>query len=255
MSLPLRRVRGRIGAAGPGAPVRLRLICFPYAGAGAAVFRPWVDELPDDIELCVPCLPGRDARQDEPPAVAMAPLAAALAKGLWPMLDRPYALFGHSMGAFIAFDLAHELATAGAAPMHLFASAQRGPRLPYPGPPMFTLPDADFLAAILKRYRAFPEPLLRDPEMMALLLRRLRGDFTLVEDYRYRASGLLDCPVTAFGGLEDRLIGRDQLQAWSQETSAAFDLRMLPGGHFFVNEARPALLAIIRKRLALPPEA
>ena len=236
----------------PGAPLRLRVICFPYAGAGAAVFRQWADDLPDDIELCIPCLPCRDARQDEPPATAMAPLVAALAEGLRRLPDLPYALFGHSMGALVAFDLAHELAAMGPPPMHLFASAQRGPSLPYPVRPIFALSDADFLAAVLDRYQSIPEPLRREPEMMSLLLRRLRGDFTLAEDYRYRGDSRLDCPITAFGGLEDRLVGREQLQAWSLETSAGFDLQMLPGGHFFVNDARPSMLAIIRERLARP---
>lgn len=252
MSLPVRLVRGRMRTE-PGGSVRLRLICFPYAGAGAAVFRQWADDLPNDIELCIPCLPCRDARQDEPPAKAMAPLVAALAAGLRRLADHPYALFGHSMGAFVAFDLAHELAAMGQPPTHLFASAQRGPSLPFPGPPIFDLSDADFLAAILDRYQAIPQPLLREPEMMALLLRRLRGDFTLAEDYRYSAAGPLDCPVTVFGGLEDRQVGREQLRAWSRETSAGFDVHMLPGGHFFVNDARPSMLAIIRERLARPP--
>jgi surfactin synthase thioesterase subunit len=250
----IRRFRGRMAAAGTSAALRCRLFCFPYAGAGAAVFRQWPDDLPSDVELCIPCLPGRDARVDEPPATAMAPLAAALAQEVRPLLTLPYTLFGHSMGAFIAFDLAHELSAMGAGPTHLFVSAQRGPRVPYSARPIFALPDASFLAAILDRYKAIPEPVLRQPDLMAVLLRTLRGDFTLVEDYRYRATGRLSCPVTAFGGRDDRQIAREQLEAWSLETSEAFELRLLPGGHFFLNEARRELLAIIREQVA-PREA
>jgi medium-chain acyl-[acyl-carrier-protein] hydrolase len=250
--MAIRRFRGRMAAAGTRAALRSRLFCFPYAGGGAAVFRQWPDELPSDVELCIPCLPGRDARVDEPPATAMAPLIAALAQEIQPLLTLPYALFGHSMGAFIAFDLAHELSAMRMGPAHLFASAQRGPRLPYPAQPIFALPDADFLAAVRERYQAIPEPVLRQPDLMAVLLRTLRGDFTLVEDYRYRATGRLRCPVTAFGGRDDRQIAREQLEAWSLETSETFDLQQLPGGHFFLNEARRELLAIIRQRIAVP---
>ncbi len=239
-----------MAAAGISTTIRRRLFCFPYAGGGTAVFRQWPDELPGDVELCIPCLPGRDARVDEPPATAMAPLVAALAREMQPLLTLPYALFGHSMGAFIAFDLAHELSAMGIGPAHLFASAQRGPRVPYPAQPIFGLPDADFLAAVRERYQAMPEPVLRQPDLMAVLLRMLRGDFTLVEDYRYRATIRLTCPVTAFGGRDDPQIAGEQLEAWSLETSEAFDLRQLPGGHFFLNGARPELLAIIRRRLA-----
>jgi medium-chain acyl-[acyl-carrier-protein] hydrolase len=156
------------------------------------------------------------------------------------------------MGAFIAFDLAHELSAMRAGPVHLFASAQRGPCLPHPAQPIFSLPDADFLAAVRERYQAILEPVLRQPDLMAVLLRALRGDFTLVEDYRYRATGRLPCPVTAFGGRDDRQIARKQLAAWSLETAESFDLRLLPGGHFFLNESRSELLAIIRDRLPLP---
>jgi len=134
-------------------------------------------------------------------------------------------------------------------PAHLFASAQRGPRLPYPAQPIFGLCDADFLAAVRERYQAIPEPVLRQPDLMAVLLRMLRGDFTLVEDYRYRATGRLPCPVSALGGRDDRQIAREQLEAWSPETSEAFDLQQLPGGHFFLHDARPELLTIIRRRI------
>jgi medium-chain acyl-[acyl-carrier-protein] hydrolase len=252
--MAIRRFRGRLAGAGPDAGIGYRLFCFPYAGGGAAVFRQWPDDLPGNVELCIPCLPGRDARVDEPPSTAMAPLVAAMAEEVRPLLTVPYALFGHSMGAFIAFDLAHQLSSMGLGPAHLFASAQRGPRLPYSAPPIFALPDADFLAAVRQRYQAIPEPVLRQPDLMAVLLRMLRGDFTLVEDYRYRATGRLSCPVTAFGGRLDRQIAREQLEAWSLETSETFDLQLLPGGHFFLNEARRELLTIIRQRIA-PQEA
>jgi surfactin synthase thioesterase subunit len=246
----IRTFRGRSAFAGDTPPVGRRLFCFPYAGAGWAVFRQWPDHLPSDIELCVPCLPGRDARVDEPPASEMGPLVAALAREMLASTSVPYALFGHSMGAFIAFDLAHKLSGLGRPPSHLFVSAQRGPRLPYERQPIFALPDNEFLAGILARYDSIPRQVLEQKDLMAVLLRTLRGDFTLTEDYRYRARGRLACPVTAFGGEHDQQIACEQLEAWAAETTGRFRLHLLPGGHFFLHNTREELLSLMREQLA-----
>jgi medium-chain acyl-[acyl-carrier-protein] hydrolase len=234
-----------MASGGDSPAVNWRLFCFPYAGAGAAVFRQWPDHLPDHVELCLPCLPGRDGRIDEPPAFSMAPLVASLAREMLASLTGPYALFGHSMGAFIAFDLAHALSELGRPPAHLFVSAQRAPRLPYAGQPIFALPDDEFLAGIRARYDGIPEQVRQQKDLMASLLRTLRGDFTLAESYRYRAAGRLLCPITAFGGLSDRQIAREHLEAWAAETSAGFHLHLLPGGHFFLHDSREELLSFI----------
>jgi medium-chain acyl-[acyl-carrier-protein] hydrolase len=239
-----RRVTGRERSM----PAR-RLFCFPYAGAGAAIFRLWPDHLANDIEMCLPCLPGRDARVDESPALDMIPLVANLAHEMLPLLSVPYALFGHSMGAFIAFDLAHKLSGLGHPPAHLFVAAQRGPKLPYPGQPIYMLPDDQLLAGILARYDNIPRAVLDDAGFRTVFLRIFRADFTLVENYTYRASGLIHCPVTVFGGTDDRGISREQLEAWSGETTGRFRCRMLPGGHFFLNDARKELLSLMRAEL------
>jgi medium-chain acyl-[acyl-carrier-protein] hydrolase len=187
------------------------------------VFRQWPDYLPASMEVCVPCLPGRDARTNEPPASKMGPLVESLAREM-ASTETPYALFGHSMGAFIAFDLAHALSDLGLPPAHLFVSAQRGPSLPYGAQPIFALPDDEFLAGVLSRYDGIPRQVLDEKDLLAVLLRTLRGDFALTEDYRYRAAGQLACPVTAFGGENDRQIAREQLEAWSNETAREFRL-------------------------------
>jgi medium-chain acyl-[acyl-carrier-protein] hydrolase len=236
--------------AGENSEIRRRLFCFPYAGAGAAVFRTWADLLPSDVELCVPGLPGRDARINEAPIPEMAPLVQSLAGQMVPRLALPYALFGHSMGAFVAFDLAHELSRLGLPPpSHLFVSAQRGPRLPYPEKPIFDLPDDGFLSGVVARYDSIPKAIMEQGELMRILLPTLRADFTLVEDYRYRAAVPLGCPITVFGRLEDSRITRSQLEAWSMETSDRCTLHLLPGGHFFINSARTELLALICRAL------
>jgi medium-chain acyl-[acyl-carrier-protein] hydrolase len=244
--MAIRTFRGRRAAVAANSAPSRRLFCFPYAGGGAAVFREWPDHLPADMEMCLPCLPGRDARVDERPSSAMVPLVADLAQDMLPLLNVPYALFGHSMGAFIAFDLAHELSDLGRPPAHLFVSAQRGPSLPYPSQPIYNLPDEKLLAAILARYDNVPKPVLDDPGFRAVFLRIFRADFTLVEGYCYRATGRMACPITAFGGTDDMQISREQLEAWSRETTGSFRLHLLPGSHFFLHGAREELLSVVR---------
>jgi surfactin synthase thioesterase subunit len=236
--------------AGAGPEIRRRIFCFPYAGAGAAIFRTWVDFLPSDIEVCVPLLPGRDARINEAPISEMAPLIQSLIGQIAPRLTLPYAMFGHSMGAFIAFDLAHEISRRGLRePSHLFMSAQRGPSLPYLQTPIFDLPDDRFLASVITRYKSIPKPVMEQKQFMRVLLRILRADFTLVEDYKYRGRAKLACPITVFGGLDDSPITTAQLQAWSLETSDRCTLHLVPGGHFFIDSARAELLALVRQEL------
>jgi medium-chain acyl-[acyl-carrier-protein] hydrolase len=137
------------------------------------------------------------------------------------------------------------LSDLGLPPAHLFVSAQRGPSLPYGAQPIFALPDDEFLAGVLSRYDGIPRQVLDEKDLLAVLLRTLRGDFTLTEDYRYRAAGQLACPVTAFGGENDRQIVREQLEAWSNETAREFRLHLLPGGHFFLQDAQEKLLSLI----------
>jgi len=226
-----------------------RLFCFPHAGAGAAVFSQWPEHLPSYVDVCVPCLPGRDARVDELPSSAMIPLVENLAREILPLRSVPYALFGHSMGAFIAFDLAHRLTELGHPPNHLFVSAQRGPQLPYPAKPIYALPENEFLAGVLARYENIPRQILDQKDLMAVLLRTLRADFTLTEAYRYRAMNPLACPITAFGGIDDKHVSRELLETWGAETTNRFRLHLLPGGHFFPQESREVLLSLIRANL------
>ena len=236
--------------AGARPEIRRRLFCFPYAGAGAAIFRSWADLLPPDVELCVPMLPGRDARVDEAPIADLPALVRSLLGEIEPRLTLPYALFGHSMGAFVAFDLAHEIVRLGLpAPSRLFVSAQRGPSLPYFDTPIFDLPDDEFLAGVEARYRNIPEALLAEKEFMRVLLRILRADFTIVEAYRYRAAAPLACPITAFGGLADDRITLPQIEAWAKETTDRFALHVIPGGHFFIDSARAAVVGLIRREM------
>ena len=233
----------------PGA--RLRLFCFPHAGGGIATFRDWI-RLPPDIDVCAIQMPGRDARSSEPPCSDLPLLVKSLAEGLAPHLDTPFAFFGHSLGALVAFELTRYLRRhGGPQPAHVIASARRAPQLPNVDPPTYNLaPDRAFVDALTRRYNGIPAAILAEPELMAMFLPILRADLKMTETYRYPPEELLTIPLTALGGLEDPLVGRADLSAWSGMTVGPFSLHMLAGGHFFLHSATDAVLRLVARQLA-----
>jgi medium-chain acyl-[acyl-carrier-protein] hydrolase len=231
----------------PGAA--LRLFCFPYAGGGAPVFHPWGSALPESVEVCAVQPPGRGSRIDEAPFTRLPALAAALARVIPPLLDRPFAFFGHSVGGLVAFELAHRLRAADdPAPAHLFVAGCNPPQLPNPHPPLHNLPDDDLLDE-LRALGGTPEALLEHVELMDLMLPTLRADFALLETYTYRPRLPLEVPLTAFGGSDDPRVPPDGLAAWREQTRAAFDLNILPGGHFFLHTCQDRLLGLVMDAL------
>lgn len=224
----------------PGAP--LRLFCLPHAGGGASSFRPWADVLPAEVEVCPVQLPGREARMGEPAIDRMEPLVEALSEALRPFDDEPFALFGHSNGALIAFELARRLRREGRhGPVHLFASGRRAPHVPNPRRTVAHLPDDEFLAE-MRELGGTPEEVLAHPELMRILLPLLRADVRLNETYAFAADAPLACPITAYGGLGDPKAPREDVEAWREHTAADFTLRFFPGDHFFVFARRDLVL-------------
>lgn len=234
----------------PKAQARLRLFCFPYAGGGASIFRTWPDDLPPSIQICSIQLPGRESRLREPCFTRLEPLVQALVQALSPYLDVPYAFFGHSLGALIGFELARALVRENRpSPVHLFVSGHSAPQVQSLDPPIHQLPEPDFIKE-LRHLNGTPGEVLQNAELMALLLPVLRADFAINETYVYIPGTLLDCPISAFGGLQDSLVSRDGLAAWCDQTYSTFALRMFPGDHFFLHSARPPLLRAIVHDLA-----
>lgn len=231
---------------------RVRLYCFPYAGGNATVYRAWPRALAADVEVCAVQLPGRGTRFNEAPITSPAQMIDALEAALGPHLALPFAFFGHSMGALIAYELACRLRDRGGpAPVHLFLSGHSGPGLPPSEPPAHNLPDAEFLDR-LRRYGGTPEEILREPELLSLLLPVLRADFTLYETWRDAGHAPLDVPFCVLGGQDDASAGRDRLEGWRTRTRGSFALHMLPGNHFFLHSAEAALLRILDGALAAP---
>src|SRR5262245_12023957 len=160
---------------------RLRLFCIPYAGAGVVAYHSWPNYVPPDVEVCAIQLPGRDGRLREKPFVDLLALVDVLAKGLSPWLATPYALFGHSMGALIAYGLVRHLRQQSATPpVRLFVSGRRAPHVPSRQSPCHQLPDQEFIETLVQRYNGIPKAVLSEPELMSLFLPILRADFTLM---------------------------------------------------------------------------
>lgn len=220
----------------------LRLFCLPYAGGSASIFRTWADVLPVGIAVCPLQLPGRENRLLEEPISSMSALVEALGRGLEPFLHMPFAIFGHSMGALIGFELAHYIRRRyGYVPLHFFASGCRAPQVPDPDPPIHQLPDA-LLVEELRQFRGTPEEVLQHHELVQLLLPTLRADFALCETYQYEPVELLPCPISVFGGMQDKEVAQSDLLAWEEQTESSFKLRLFAGNHFFINSARNLLL-------------
>jgi len=227
----------------------MQLFCLPYAGGSSSIFRTWPDCLPPHVEVCPVELPGRGSRWMEAPFTELLPLARLIAQALQPRLEKPFAFFGHSMGGLVSFELTRLLRQEyGLNPVHLFISGRGAPQISNSGPPVHALPEPDFLVE-LRRLKGTPEAVLENAELMRLLLPILRADFAVTETYAYTPEPPLECPITVLGGLQDREVSRDRLEAWREETTGAFSLRMLPGDHFFLHSAQPLLLQVLAQDL------
>lgn len=213
------------------------------------MFHNWSDGLPADVEVCPVQLPGRATRLMEPAFSRLPPLIDALAEALLPLLDKPFALFGHSLGSLVSFELARQLqANHQARPVRLFVSAGPAPQIPHRGPPIHRLPEREFSAELL-RLNGTPEELLNHKELMDIVLPSLRADFALYESYRYSSGPPLNCPISTYGGLSDRKVNHSDLEAWRDQTAVSFSIRMFPGDHFFLKTTQPLLLKALSQEL------
>ena len=232
----------------PNRKIRLRLFCFPYAGGGASIFRQWQESMPEGVEVCAVQLPGRENRVTELPFTRLSLLVDAMVEALDPYFDVPFAFFGHSIGAKIAFELARELRRKNAVqPVHLFVSGSRPPHIPEPRP-LHLLPEHEFTKE-LRRFSGTPEAVMQSRDLMEMYLPILRADFSIDETCVYYEDNPLDCPISAFGGSEDKEANREELEAWRQHTLSSFTLQMFQGDHFFIKSSQSILLHSISQVL------
>jgi medium-chain acyl-[acyl-carrier-protein] hydrolase len=222
---------------------RLRLFCFPHAGRGGSLFHGWNEGLPDSIVVCPVTLPGHEHRLGEPAIDDVQALARTMARELHSSFQEPFAFFGHSLGALLAFELARHLCRSGSlAPTCLALSGHRAPHIPRNGATTYDRPTDEFLME-LRRLEGTPAEVLCNAPLLALVLPALRADFKAAESYRYDAGPPLNCPIIAYGGAHDSDIPNSDLVAWAAHTRDRFCVRMFEGGHFYINAQRRELMA------------
>ena len=237
----------------PAPQARTRLLCLPHAGGSASYYFPVSRALTPRIEVLAVQYPGRQDRRHEPCLDDIRAMADGLLPELAEYHDKPLALFGHSMGATLAFELALRLAQHGIVPEVLFASGRRAPSA-FRDERAHLLDD-DLLIADMKRLSGTGSEVLADDEFMRAILPAVRSDYRAAETYRYQPSPPLDCPIIALTGTDDPQVTIAEADAWREHTTAAFELHTFAGGHFFVNEHAPAVLARIDDVLAGAPAA
>lgn len=228
----------------------IRLFCLPFAGGGASVFRTWGRSMVSWIEVCPIQLPGRENRFNDPPHTDIRALATLLADQIEAYADKPFALFGHSMGALLSFEVARVLKQRGGTqPLTLFLSAHRAAHLPLRRKPLYHLPEPEFIEGI-RDLGGFPEGVLENKELRDFLLPVLRADLALCDGYRYVAAEPLACPLVLYGGRQDSEVAPEEIHAWQDHSTGQSEARIFPGDHFFLRADAEVLLKDIADVLA-----
>ncbi|MGC4892210.1 thioesterase II family protein [Micromonospora sp. DT31] len=226
----------------------VQLVCLPHAGGSASYFAPFVTQVGSGAEVLAVQYPGRQDRRAEPPVTDLMRLADEVHEVLTARMDRPLALFGHSMGAVVAYEVALRLEAGGVDPVHLFVSGRPAPARRREGD-LRIRDDADVLAEIAM-LQGTADTLLADQEVMAMVMPALRGDYQAVEAYRHDPARRLRCPVTVLVGDHDPRATLDDARAWREHTVGPTDVRVFPGGHFYLDAQRSAVAAVVTGVLA-----
>lgn len=226
---------------------KVSLFCFPFAGGGASAYNNWVKRMQDALTVCPIQLPGREERIMEKPYNDMNVMLDDLEKALLNVINGPYALWGHSMGGKIAYELEKRLERHRYTAKCFFVSGSRAPHIPEPDP-IYHLSDTGFKKK-LGRFEGTPKELLDNQELLDFFLPMLRADFTMDETYCINTTVLLQSPIIAFGGEADREADAEEMKAWNAYTSDYFDYQMFHGGHFYIREYEEEVIHAVVKRL------
>lgn len=230
----------------------LTLLCLPYAGGSAAIYRQWGARLPEWIKLVPLHMPGRGVRHSMRPMHCWPELLDLLAEDVQPHAASPFAIFGHSMGALVGIELAHAIrARYGASPVWFGVSACKAPSRRELELQWLTCPEEEFLVEV-RSLKGMPDELLENREFMELVLPFLRADFHLCGSYELRLRTPLDCPMLVIGGAHDTEIAEDPLNlaAWASETTGMFEQIEIDAGHFFINTHRDRVIDLLVDSLA-----
>ena len=214
------------------------------------MFSQWSSQLPDWIELLPVQLSGREQRLSQPASRNLLDVVHTLGESILSLVEEPFALFGHSMGAIIGYELTRHLRrTVQAQPACLFVAACRAPHVARDDTPLHGLPDGEFLEQLQQRYQGLPPEISANREIVDALLPTIKADFQCLETYAHRQQPPLDCPIFACGGIDDTSVTASHLNAWKQHTNDAFTLRLFPGGHFFLKDHPTNLPGMIARHL------
>ncbi|MEU7024036.1 alpha/beta fold hydrolase [Streptomyces sp. NPDC046203] len=225
-----------------------RLICFPHAGGSATYYFPVSRAMSPATDVLAVQYPGRQDRRFEPCVDDLHELADRVVAELLPWTDRPVALFGHSLGATLAFEVALRLEAAGIVPLGLFASGRTAPSR-HRGGRMHLNSDEKLLDSI-KRMSGTDPQILQDDELLQVMLPMFRSDYKAAETYRYRSGSVLSCPVIALTGDSDTEVTPEEARAWEEHTTGPFSMEVFSGGHFYLNSHAGTVISLIRDHMA-----
>ena len=228
---------------------KLRLFCFPYAGGGASVFRNWQGLMRDEIAIVPARLPGRESRTSEQPLDRIGSMVEAVAEAIGPYIAEPFALFGHSMGAMIGFELARWLRRRSQPmPLALLVAGARAPQFRRDHVPAAVPDDDEFLREI-RELEGAPKEVLENDDLLKYLLPALKADSLLGRMYVYHDEPPLDIPLRAYSGENDTRLPASVIEAWRKQTTGSFGLKRFPGGHFFLHTAERAFRGAVANDL------
>ena len=228
-----------------------RLVCLPHAGGGASLYHSWGGRISSAIEVWAIELPGRGSRFGEPCEDNLSRVVELLSETLRNsgLFAKPFALFGHSMGGLVGFELARAFQQVPQL-THLFASGCHAPQTESDEQPIHRLPPKQFLEQMMTRYNGIPEEIANEPELVDLLLPVLQSDMRMVETHRYCPGAPLSCPITVLTGTSDRRATPEVLEGWKEQTKSQFDLLRFEGGHFFLQTATSEVLRVVEERFS-----
>ncbi|MFE7835738.1 thioesterase II family protein [Streptomyces sp. NPDC057474] len=234
----------------PAPEAAVRLVCLPHAGGSASYYLPMAHALAPEADVLAAQYPGRQDRYAEPPAASIRELVERIVEAVTGDDDRPLALFGHSMGAVVAHEMALTLEAAGRAPVRLFVSGRRAPSTDRDGRELHKASDAELLKAV-RRLNGTDDQVFEDEELVQLVLPALRGDYKALATYEPRPGDRLACPVTVLTGDDDPVTPVADARAWADHTDGATELCVFSGGHFYLNDRAGEVVDVVRRHLGL----
>ena len=229
---------------------KIRLFCFPYSGASATIYFSWLNEFPELIEICPIQFPGRGNRVSERLKTSIHDLVEDAVESFEGFLDKPYAFFGHSLGALFSFELTRKLREAGyLLPLHLFMSGHGAPHLPDTNPRIHDLPHEEFIQK-LHELNGMTKDVLENKELMEMVEPVIRADFKMCESYIYHEQEPFHLPISAYGGIEDPFVSKQELESWQKHSDQRVVLRLFPGDHFYLNSSKFLLINSLAREMS-----